>query len=131
MKNLRIMVDVSVTVLHHGHIRLFKQAKEYGNVIAALTIDEEIKYHKGYVPELSFAYRKEILESIKYIDEVVPAPWLITENLLKKHKIDYLLHGDDNQNLVDESKIIIIKKTKNISSSIIRNQIIKNHANQF
>jgi len=118
-------------LLHHGHIRLFKQAKKYGNVIAALTVDEEIKHYKGYVPELTFDHRKEILESIKYLDEVVPAPWLITENFLKKYNIDYLLHGDDNQNLVDESKIIIIKKTKNISSSIIRNQIIKNHANQF
>lgn len=129
MKVLRIMVDVSVTLLHHGHIRLFKQAKEYGNVIAALTIDEEIKHYKGYVPELNFEHRKEILESIKYLDEVVPAPWIITDNFLKKNNIDYLLHGEDNQNHVDISKTIIVKRTEDISSTILRNKIIQNYEN--
>ena len=55
------MVDMSLTLIHHGHIRLLKNAKKYGYVIVALTKDEEIKSKKGYVPELNFDERKEIL----------------------------------------------------------------------
>ena len=71
----RIMVDMSATLIHHGHIRILKAAKELGTVIVALTTDEEIIAKKGYEPELNFAERREILEAIRYVDEVVPSPW--------------------------------------------------------
>ena len=29
----RIMVDMSATLIHHGHIRLLKKASEFGEVI--------------------------------------------------------------------------------------------------
>ena len=67
----RIMVDMSATLLHHGHVRLLKEASAKGAVIVALTTDEEILGKKGYEPELSYEYREEILLSIKYVDEVV------------------------------------------------------------
>jgi len=86
----RIMVDMSATLLHHGHIRLLKEASAKGAVIVALTTDEEILRKKGYEPELSYEYREEILLSIKYVDEVVPSPWLINELFLELHNIDYL-----------------------------------------
>ena len=34
-----VLVDLSATLLHHGHIRLLKKASKYGNVIVALTSD--------------------------------------------------------------------------------------------
>ena len=80
---LRVMVDMSATLLHHGHIRLLKKAAEIGEVVVALTTDEEIKKKKGYVPELNYEERKEIMESICYVSEVVPCPWLIDEAALK------------------------------------------------
>ena len=67
----RIMVDMSATLLHHGHVRLIKEASAKGSVIVALTTDEEILRKKGYDPELSYEYREELLLSIKYVDEVV------------------------------------------------------------
>ena len=50
----RVMVDMSATLIHHGHIRLLKKAAEIGDVVVVLTTDEEIKKKKGYTPELSF-----------------------------------------------------------------------------
>ena len=44
MKN--ILVDMSATIIHHGHIRLLKKASKYGKVVVALTTDEEIKKSK-------------------------------------------------------------------------------------
>ena len=44
----RIMVDMSATLIHHGHIRLLKKASEYGDVIVGLTSDNEIVNKKKY-----------------------------------------------------------------------------------
>ena len=49
----RVMVDMSATLIHHGHIRLLKKAAEIGDVVVVLTTDEEIKKKKGYTPELT------------------------------------------------------------------------------
>ena len=116
----RIMVDMSLTLLHHGHIRLLKKAKQYGHLIVALTTDKEIKDKKGYIPELNFEERKEILLAIKYVDEVVPSKWLLDNDFLKKHKIDLLVHGDDNSNQVKSSKLLLFPRTQGISSTILR-----------
>ena len=62
------MVDMSATLIHHGHIRLLKKASEFGEVIVGLTADEEILNKKGYQAELEFDHRKEILEAIKYVN---------------------------------------------------------------
>ncbi len=113
----RILVDMSVTVLHHGHIRLLKKASELGSVIVALTTDNEIKKKKGFPPYLGYKYRKEILLSIRYVDEVVKSNWLIDEMFLDKHKIDFLVHGDDNYNPIPPDRLIIFPRTPKISSS--------------
>ena len=42
----RIMVDMSATLLHHGHVRLLRKASELGQVIVALTTDEEVRGKK-------------------------------------------------------------------------------------
>ncbi len=119
----RIMVDMSVTLLHHGHIRILRAASEMGRVIVALTTDEEIKSNKGYVPELSFAQRKEILEAIRYVDEVVPSAWLIDESFLDTHAIDLLVHGDDNSNPIPQERLLVLPRTSGISSDMIRSTV--------
>tara|TARA_Y100000992_G_scaffold283529_1_gene232917 strand:- start:3339 stop:3731 length:393 start_codon:yes stop_codon:yes gene_type:complete len=116
----KILVDLSATILHHGHIRLLKKASKIGDVIVALTSDKEIKKKKGYKPELNFKQRKEILESIKYVKKVIKSKWLINDKFLIKNKISYLVHGHDNSNQINKKKLIIFKRTKGISSSILR-----------
>lgn len=121
----RVMVDMSATLLHHGHIRLLRKAKQYGHVVVALTIDKEVKKTKGYWPELNFEERKEILEAIRYVDEVVPCNWLIDEAFLDLHRIDHLVHGQDNSNPVNAERLLILPRTEGISSSMIRQRILK------
>lgn len=121
----RIMVDMSATLLHHGHIRLLRQAKQHGHVVVALTIDEEVKKSKGYWPELNFAERREILEAIRYVDEVVPCNWLIDEAFLDMHQIDLLVHGHDNNNPVAPTRLLILPRTEGISSSLMRQRALE------
>jgi cytidyltransferase-like protein len=116
----RIMVDMSATIIHHGHIRLLKKASNYGKVIVGLTIDDEIFSKKGYIPELAFEHRKEVLEAIIYVDEVVEVPWLLNDEILDKYEIDLLVHGDDNSNHIKKEKLLIFPRTKGVCSSDIR-----------
>jgi len=123
--NRRVMVDMSATLIHHGHIRLIKKAAEHGDVIVGLTTDDEILSKKGYQPELDFEHRKEILESIKYVSEVVAVPWLLDDDILEEHNIDCLVHGDDNSNLIEKEKLLIFPRTQGISSTDIRHNVVK------
>ena len=95
---IELVKKFSKTILHHGHIRLLKKASKLGKVIVALTVDKEILLNKGYKPELKFEFRKEILNSIKYVYKVIPSPFIITDKYLDKHKINILIHGNDNKN---------------------------------
>ena len=124
----RILVDMSATLLHHGHIRLLKRAKSHGQVIVGLTTDEEIFKCKGYEPEICYSNRKEILESIKYVDEVIPSPWLLTDDFLIKNKIDFLVHGSDNSNIIPSNKLIIFDRTEGISSTLLRSRVLSSVA---
>ena len=68
----KILVDMSATLIHHGHIRLLKKASNLGDVIVALTKDSQIKKHKGYNPELKYKFRKEILNSSMHLTMLNP-----------------------------------------------------------
>lgn len=116
----RVMVDMSATIIHHGHIRLLERASKYGDVVVGLTTDEEILNKKGYFPELSYDQRKEVLEAIKYVKEVVPTNWKLDNSTLEKYNIDFLVHGDDNSNDIKEDKLLIFPRTKGVCSSDIR-----------
>ena len=121
-----ILLDMSATLIHHGHVRLINKASKFGNVIIALTKDSEVKKYKCYTPEINFIHRKEILQSFKNVYKVVSCNFIITDNFLKKLKIDYLVHGNDNLNKVSKRKIKIFKRTEGISSTLIRKKACAN-----
>ena len=116
----RVLVDMSCTILHHGHVRLLKKASDIGQVIVALTIDEEVFSEKGYWPELNYDQRKEILMAVRYVSDVIPSNWLITDDFILENKIDVLVHGDDNSNQLTQCKIIVFNRTQGVSSCDLR-----------
>jgi glycerol-3-phosphate cytidylyltransferase len=115
-----VVVDMSATLLHHGHIRLLRFASGLGPVRVALTTDDEVQRWKGYLPELSFGDRKEILEAIRYVTDVVPAPWLITDEFLDDIGCRVLVHGGDNANPIERHEVVLVPRTEGVSSSEIR-----------
>ena len=60
-------------ILHRGHIELFKYAKSLGDkLIVGVDTDEKVKLDKGKNrPINNIGDRVVMLESIRYIDEVV------------------------------------------------------------
>ena len=70
-KPIVVAVSGGMDPLHIGHIRHFKAAKELGDkLIVILNSDNFLKKKKGFV-FMPYEERKEIIDSIKYVDEVV------------------------------------------------------------
>ena len=116
---------MSATLIHHGHIRLIKKARKYGELIIALSSDNHIRQYKGYSPELSFKFRKEILLEIKGVKKVIPSDFIIKQEFLDKHKIDILISGSDYKNRKFKTKSINFNRTKSISSTTLRKKAAK------
>ena len=58
--------------IHVGHIRHFRGAKELGDVLVVmLNTDDWLTKKKGYI-FMPFEERKEMIESIRYVDKVIP-----------------------------------------------------------
>ena len=74
MQNNKIVVATGggMDPVHVGHIRHFKEAKSLGDIlIVMLQSDDWLIKKKGYC-FIPYAERKEILESIRYVDKVIP-----------------------------------------------------------
>ena len=123
----KILVDMSVVILHHGHIRLLRTASKIGTVTVGLSSDEDIIKYKGFKPPLTWSQRKEILQAIKYVEEVIFVPYIITNDILDMYGFDYLIHGDEQTlNNVSKDRLITIPRTQEVSSREICKNIKKN-----
>lgn len=90
----KVYIAMSADIIHNGHINVIKEGAKYGDVIIGLLTDAAIASYKR-LPVLSFDERKEIIENIKGVTEVIPQNKLdYTDNLLKI-KPQYVIHGDD------------------------------------
>lgn len=68
-------------------------------LVLGLIPDSEIRRCKG-PPILNEEERRKLVESVKWVDEVITdVPYDLTpaflDELITKHKIDYVIHGDD------------------------------------
>ena len=58
--------------LHAGHIELFKLSKELGDkLVVVVNNDEQVFLKRGKKPFMNQEQRKEVIQSIKYVDEVL------------------------------------------------------------
>ncbi len=113
-------------LLHYGHINLLKRAKEYGDyLIVCLSTDEfnwEQKRKKAY---FSYEQRKYLLESIRYVDLVIPeCSWEQKITDVKEYHIDTFVIGDDWKGKFDFLKefcdVVYLSRTPEISTTKIK-----------
>jgi len=132
----RIITAGSFDILNCGHIRLFQRAKDLcDTLIVLVSSDELIREHKGILPIMPFDERYSIIEQLKCVDMVFVQTNLV--NIWQFHALsgDMFVLGDDWKDrddvhgikwLKDNNKIIFFPYTKEVSSSIIKERIIKN-----
>lgn len=69
----RVITYGTFDLLHYGHVRLLKRAKELGDyLIVGLSTDEFNEFKKHKEAYNTYPERKYILEAIRYVDKVIP-----------------------------------------------------------
>ena len=119
-------------LLHYGHINLLKRAKQMGDyLIVCLSTDEFNKNSKNKECYFSYEIRKQLLESIRYVDLVIPENnWNQKIDDIKEFGIDTFVMGDDWKGkfdfLKDYCEVIYLPRTKEISTTKIKKDLEKN-----
>ena len=92
-----VLTNGCLDLLHIGHIELLKFAKSLGNyLIVAINSDDSVKRLKGLSrPINNEITRKTILESIKYVDEVVIFNEDTPLEVIKKLQPNIIVKGGD------------------------------------
>ena len=129
---IRVYTDMAADMFHVGHLNLIRRARSFGNyVIVGVHSDNDIASYKR-APIIQEEQRYDIVESCKYVDEVIRgAPLIMTEKFLKKHRIDLVVRGDDiTEELLKQQEIPIrlgimkyVPRTSGISTSQIIDKI--------
>ena len=71
---MKVWTNGCFDILHKGHIELFRYAKSLGDeLVVGIDTDEKVKLDKGEDrPINNLQDRMYMLQSIKYIDKVIP-----------------------------------------------------------
>tara|TARA_B100000676_G_scaffold68321_1_gene68459 strand:+ start:2432 stop:2845 length:414 start_codon:yes stop_codon:yes gene_type:complete len=83
-------------LFHIGHLNILKRAKlECDHLIVGITTDELCLSAKGTKPFIPFQERMDIVEAIKFVDEVVPQTSYDKMEAWNNLKFDRMFVGDD------------------------------------
>lgn len=139
----RIGYTIGVFDLFHiGHLNILMNAKSFCDyLIVGVTTDERTLKIKGSLPIIPYNERLQIIESIKYVDKVVPKISSDIKQDWVNLKFDLFMKGSDWEGTVEGEKIetelakfgVTVKYfpyTKNTSSSVLR-EVIKEYTNLY
>jgi len=138
MKEKIVYLGMIADIMHPGLINIISEGAKYGDVMIGLFTDKAIATHKR-LPYLTYEQRKNVVEHIQGVAQVVPQDaWSYVPNL-KKYKPNYIIHGDDwvegpDKYIREEvfkvmkeqgGEVIEIPYTKGISSSGLAEELAK------
>lgn len=95
---VNVYLDMCADLFHWGHVNMLKNAKSMGDrLVVGIHSDETIRSYKRD-PIMNMNERIKVVEACRYVDQVIPdAPLVITEEYLKKHNIDLVIHGHSEE----------------------------------
>ncbi len=135
MDQKRVLIFGVFDYFHLGHLRLFKQAKKYGDYLIVAVQDND--YIKMFKPDADILYsteeRVELVESMRMVDEV--CVYCIADvSEFERIDFDVLAFGEDQVGeRFDElihwceahgKDVVRLKRTSGISSSDIKNRLL-------
>ena len=126
----RVITYGTFDLLHYGHINLLRRARELGDyLIVGLSTDEFNSYKKNKTCYFSYDQRKTLLESIRYVDLVIPEEtWDQKKSDAHEYQIDTFVIGDDWEGKFDFLKdegveVVYLSRTPEISTTQIKNDL--------
>lgn len=125
----RVITYGTFDLLHYGHINLLRRARKLGDyLIVALSTDEFNKSSKNKVCYFTYEERKQLLESVRYVDLVIPEEnWEQKIRDVKEYHIDTFVMGDDWKGKFDYLKeyceVVYLPRTPEISTTKMKREI--------
>ncbi|MFV0288613.1 MAG: glycerol-3-phosphate cytidylyltransferase [Mycoplasmatales bacterium] len=126
----RVLTYGTFDLMHYGHIRILKRAKEQGDYLIVAVSTDEFNTIKGKKSYHDYETRKKMLEAIRYVDLVIPEnTWEQKADDIKEYKIDTLVMGDDWAGsdkfdyLTNLCDIVYLARTKGISTTKIKEDL--------
>ncbi|WP_153798255.1 glycerol-3-phosphate cytidylyltransferase [Foetidibacter luteolus] len=112
-------------LFHYGHIELLRRAKTYGGRLVVGLSTDKFNEVKGKRCVFSFDKRKELLSSIRYVDEIFEEySWEQKISDVKRYKADFFVMGNDWGGKFDFLKpyceVIYLPRTDEISTTLIK-----------
>ena len=126
----RILTYGTFDLLHYGHIRLLKRAKELGDYLIVALSTEEFNTLKGKKTYHNYETRKEMLEAIRYVDLVIPEEnWEQKVGDVDKYDVDVVVMGGDwagsdrFEYLREFCDVVYLDRTEGISTTKIKKDL--------
>lgn len=118
-------------LLHYGHIELLRRAKEMGDYLIVGLSTDEFNKSKGKKSYYSYNDRKYMLESIRYVDLVIPENnWDQKSKDVNRFEVDTFVMGHDWEGkfdfLRDICQVIYLNRTEGISTTQIKKELYGN-----
>ena len=140
---LKVYTGGTFDLFHSGHVNFLKRCQQIsgvdGQVVVALNTDEFIYEYKKKKPVLTFDQRKDVLESCRFVNQVVPnvggSDSKKTIEMIELVDViaigsdwarkDYYAQMEFDQDWLDDKNIslIYIPYTKGISSTFIKGNL--------
>lgn len=100
-------------IIHEGHRNIIAQARTYGRVIAGVLSDKAMIRYRRF-PTVSFEARIQMVQAMEGVDEVVVQDEVMYDEIVRKLRPDYIIHGDNWQeaplNVIRENVLKVLKK---------------------
>lgn len=124
----RVITYGTFDLLHYGHINLLKRAKAYGDYLIVALSSDEFNRSKGKKCYFSYKQRKQLLESIRYVDLVIEENcWEQKTSDVKEFRINTFVMGDDWTGkfdfLKEQCEVIYLPRTPEISTTKIKSNL--------
>ncbi len=131
----RVLTYGTFDLLHYGHIRLLKRAKELGDYLIVALSTDEFNAVKGKKAFHNYETRKMMLEAIRYVDLVIPEEnWEQKLDDVKKYYVDVVVMGSDWADsdkfdyLKDYCDLVFLDRTEGVSTTQIKEALSHNEA---
>lgn len=141
-RRVRVYADGIYDLFHQGHARQMMQAKNvFPNSEVYLMVgccNDQLTHSRKGKTVMTDEERYEALRHCRYVDEViVDAPWVLSEDFLEKHKIDFVAHDDQPYTtgsandvyafVKEKGMFVATQRTEGVSTSDIVCRIVKNY----
>lgn len=128
----RVITYGTFDLLHYGHINLLRRAKALGDYLVVVLSTDEFNWNeKKKKCYFSYEQRKALLESVRYVDLVIPeSSWDQKRSDVHEYHIDTFVMGDDWRGKFDFLKeegvdVVYLPRTPEISTTQIKSDLNK------